>query len=364
MKTKLINKFICLSVIMMMVISATSCGAKATIPDEYNYEDLSEYIKLGEYKNLEYTKITGDVSDDEVKSYIDEKLASSEETEQIKEGTVEKDSVVNIDYVGSIDGVEFEGGAAKGVDLDIANSGYIEGFAEGIVGHKVGETFDLHVTFPENYGKEELNGKPAVFKTTINYLVKKKKAEYNDEWVKNNTDYQTKAEYEKSVKDELSEQKLSSAESNEKSEVFNQIFTSSEVIKYPEKELEARKEMINSMYANYAKSSGMELEDFISSQMGMDAEQFKKLTEQSAQEAVKQELILYSIKDKESIEVNQAGYDEFIAKQLESSGYTEESFKEANDGKTIYEYANENNMFSSYLYKVVMDKVMELSVGK
>jgi len=364
MKTKLLKKFICLSVITVMVITATSCGAKAAIPDDYKYDDLSEYIKLGEYKGLEYTKITGDVSDDEVKSYIDDKLASSEETEEIKEGTVKEDSIVNIDYVGSIDGVEFEGGAAQGVDLDIANSGYIAGFAEGIVGHKVGETFDLHVTFPEDYGKEELNGKDAVFKTTINYLVKKKKAEYTDDWVKNNTDYKTKEEYEKSVKDELSEQKLSSADTNEKSEVFNQIFASSEVIKYPEKELEARTEMIKNMYASYAKQSGVELDEFISSQMGMDADQFNQLAEQSAQEAVKQELILYSIKDKENIEANQAGYDEFIKKQLESAGYTEDSFKEANDGKTIYEYANENNMYASYLYSVVMDKVMEYSVGK
>ena len=344
-------------------ILSSSCSEKAEIPSDYNYDDLSKYIKMGEYKGIEYKKITGDVSDEEVKEYIDNMLASNDETEKIDKGTVEKDSVVNIDYVGSIDGVEFEGGAAEGVDLDIANSGYIEGFAEGIIGHEVGETFDLHVTFPENYGKEELNGKDAVFKTTINYLVKKKKAEYNDEWVAENTEYKTKKEYEKYVKDTLSKEKLSSADGEEKNEVFNKITESSEVIEYPEKELAARTEQLKKLYMDYAKSSGMELDQFIEQQMGMDTDSFNSMVEESAKGTVKQELILYSIKNAEGIELNQAGYDEYLAEMLKSSGLTEETFKEQN-GKTIEEYANENNLFTTYLYKEVMNKVMEYSVGK
>ena len=346
-----------------MILVMASCGEKAEITKDYNYGDLSKYIKVAEYKGIEYTKISGDVSEQEVKDYIDNMLANSEETEQIKEGTVKEDSIVNIDYVGSVDGVEFEGGAAQGVDLDIANSGYIEGFAEGIVGHKVGETFDLHVTFPEEYGKEELNGKPAVFKTTINYLVKKKKAEYSDDWVKNNTEYKTKAEYEEYVKKTLSEEKLSSAENTEKNEVFGKISDGSEVIEYPEKELNSRKEQINKLYQEYAKSSGMELEDFIKNQMGMDADSFSKMVEESAKSTVKMELILHYIKNAENIEINQKGYDEFLAEMIKNAGFTEETFKEQN-GKSVAQYANENNLFSSYLYKVVTDKVMELSVGK
>lgn len=347
-----------------MGLMLTACGgAKATIPNDYNYGDFSEYIKLADYKGVEYTKITGDVSEEEIQEYIDGMLASSEETEEIKEGTVKEDSVVNIDYVGSIDGVEFEGGAAQGVDLDIANSGYIAGFAEGIVGHKVGETFDLHVTFPEDYGKEELNGKAAVFKTTINHLVKKKAAEFNDDWVKSNTEYKTTDEYKKSVKEQLSAEKLDSAEANEKNEIFSTIYQGSEVLKYPEKELESRKELVKKTYTTYAESSGMSLEDFVSSQMGSDMDSFNTMIEESAKTTVAQELVLYGIKKAENIEIAQSGYDEFIAKMLEDAGFTEESFKEQN-GKTIYEYANENNMFTSYLYSEVMNKVLEYSVGK
>ena len=363
MRNKKTRKLISFIFVLLVSTLFAACAKTAKMPDDYNYGDLSKYIKIPDYKGIEYSKVTGDVSDQEIKDYIDQQLAGSEESEQIKEGTVEEDSIVNIDYVGSIDGVEFEGGTAQGQELDIANSGYIEGFAEGIVGHKVGETFDLHVTFPENYGKEELNGKDAVFKTTINYLVKKKKAEYSDDWVKNNTEYKTKKEYEESVKKTLSDQKLSSADSTEKTEVFTKISDESEVIEYPEKELAARTEEIRNMYLDYAKNSGMELDQFISEQMGMDSEQFNSMTEESAKSTVKLELILHSIKNAEGIKLTQSGYDEFLADMLKETGYTEDTFKEKNN-MSFAEYAQKNNLFSSYLYKEVMNKVMEYSVGK
>ena len=364
MKKMNFKRFISAGIIACMAIVMASCGTSggATIPDEYNYGDLSEYIKLGEYKGIEYTKITGDVTDDEVKQYIDDILANSQESVEIKEGVVKEDSIVNIDFVGSIDGVEFEGGAAQGQELDIANSGYIKGFAEGIVGHKVGETFDLHVTFPEDYGNEELNGKDAVFKTTINALIEKKDAEFNDEWVANNSEYKTTDEYKQYIKEQISFDKLSTADDNQKMEVFNKILEASEVINYPEKELAAETELVKKPYVDYAANMGVELSDFIT-QMGMTEEQFDTMLKQNGETTTKQKLVLYAIKNAEGINFKQSDYEAYIAEELERAGLTEEAFKEQN-GKTVAEYANENGMFSSYLYKVVMDKVMEYAVGK
>lgn len=362
MKKRFSRKIMSAVIIATMMIGMASCGSKISVPDDYNYDDLSAYIKLTDYKGIEYTKITGEISDDEVKAKIDEKLASGE-TEQIKEGTVEKDSVVNIDYEGSIDGVKFEGGTAQNQELDIANSAYIAGFAEAIVGHKVGETFDINVVFPEDYGKEELNGKPAVFKITVNYIVGQKKADFNDEWVQNNSEYKTTEEYEKSVRDELSQEVMSTADNKEKTEVFNKIVDGSEIVEYPEKELTARTEQIKKMYSDYAESSGMKLDEFLSSQMGMDADQFNTMADETAKTTVKQELVLYALKNAESIEADQAGYDKFIQDMLKNAGLTEKTFKEQN-GKTVAEYAEESNLYASYLYQEVMNKVMEYSVGK
>lgn len=363
MKKTNIKRIISVVLVACMVLMMASCSSnQASIPDEYNYSDFSQYIKLAEYKGLEYTKITGDVAEDEVKNYIDNQLANSEESVEIKEGVVKEDSIVNIDYVGSVDGVEFEGGTAQNQELDIAHSHYIEGFAEGIVGHKVGETFDLHVTFPENYGNEELNGKPAIFKTTINALIEKKAAEYNDEWVSNNSEYKTVADYENSVKEQLSKEKLDSADANQKTDVFMKIVDGSEVTEYPEKELAARAEQVKKYYTDYATNSGMELNDFLT-QMGMDAEGFDSMAEENAKNSVKQELVLHAIKQAEDLDIKAAGYNEYLKEMLEASGLTEESFKEQY-GQTVAEYANENGMFSSYLYREVMNKVMEYAVGK
>lgn len=346
-----------------MMLAVSSCGnSGASIPDEYNYADLSQYIKLADYKGVEYSKITGDVSDDEVKDYINNQIAASEESIEIKEGVVKEDSIVNIDYVGSVDGVEFEGGTAQGQELDIANSHYIEGFAEGIVGHKVGETFDLHVTFPENYGKEELNGKAAIFKTTINALIEKKPATYNDEWVAKNSEYKTTAEYDKYIKEQLSAEKLESADSSQKSEVFMKLVEGSEIVEYPEKELAARTEQVKNYYTDYATNSGMELNDFLT-QMGMDPANFDSIAEENAKTSVKQDLVLHAIKNSESMDVKASDYNAYLMETLESAGLTEETFKEQY-GKTIAEYANENGMFSTYLYKIVMEKIMEYAVGK
>ena len=362
MKNRRIGKKLTLLFIGLIIAILAGCSSGAKIPNDYNYDDLTKYIKLGEYKGVEYTKITGDVSDKEVKEYIDARLAENAETTEVKEGVVKEDSVVNIDYVGSVDGVEFEGGTASDVELDIANSGYIAGFAEGIVGHEVGETFDLNVTFPEDYGVENLNGQPAVFKTTINYIVEKKTPKYNDEWVAANTEYKTTEEYENSVREEMKANRLETAESDEYSEIFQQILSNSEVIEYPEKELEAKKESVKAAYGEYAKNSNVTLDEFISSQ-GLTQEQFDESIKAAAESTVKNELVLYQIAKLEDIKVSKSEYNDFLDNMLKESGYTEESFK-TEMGKSIQEYANDNNLYSTCLYRKVMEKVMEYSVGK
>ena len=99
--------------------------------------------------------------------------------------TVADGDTVNIDYVGSIDGVEFDGGNTQGngTDVTIGVTNYIDDFLEQLIGHHPGETFNVEVTFPKDYGVDSLNGKDAVFVTTINYVVSYEKYELSDSWV-------------------------------------------------------------------------------------------------------------------------------------------------------------------------------------
>jgi trigger factor len=219
------------------------------------------------------------------------------------------------------------------------------------------------VTFPKDYGKEELNGKDAVFETKINYIIEKTVPLYNDKWVADNTDYSTMAEYENSVRKELEDSKRSDAESNERLEVFNQIIEGSEVISFPEAEYQARYDKLVDSYKSYAEAAGTEWDAYLQDQMGMTVEEFENTAKQNAEQTVEAELILNQIARLEKIDLSDEDYKSYLNDMLEQSGYTEKSFQEEKD-QTVEEYAADNNLYANYLYKKVMDKVMEYSVAK
>lgn len=308
-----------------------SCGGGLKVPDEYKYDDLTEYITLGEYKNLEYEMpdltVTGHQVDAELDKIREQFKTSKKETS----GAVNETCTANIDYSGSIDGKKFDGGTDTGYDLDIDNSTFIDGFAEALVGHKVGETFDIDVTFPENYGSADLAGKPAVFTITVNYITQDVLPELTDDFVKENTDFSSVAEMRDSVEEELNNERKSDAIAEVKSDIFNKIVDAAEIVKYPDAELNTRK-----------------------TQLG---------DEETAKSMVKQELVLRQICKLEGIELTDKDYQEFLDKLMSDAGLTPDTFKEK-AGVTVEEYAVQNNLFTSLLYQRVMDKVMEYSVER
>jgi len=354
----LISLLLCASMVFM-----TACSGKISVPDEYKYDDLSVYIKLGEYKGIEYEKASTKVSDDELQAEIDSQLSDTKESKKVTKGKAKSDSVVNIDYAGTMDGVAFDGGTAEGYDLDLANSNFISGFAEAIVGHSVGENFDINVTFPEDYGNSELAGKPAVFNITINYISEQIVPELTDKWVKSNTDFSNVKEYKASLTEELEKNKKSDADANDRAAVFDKIVKASEIVEYPEKEYNNRYNSLVDQYKNYAEANSLEFEDYIDQLMGITIEQFESTAKSSAQQAVTQELILNEIARREGIEISDSDYQDFLMQVLTDSGYTEDTFESAN-GMTIVEYAQSKNLYTSLLYNRVMDKVMGYSKAK
>ena len=146
--------------------------------------NVESITQLCDYNNiivpLEKVATTDEEFEEEKESLLNSNLEYNEASEEaIADGTK-----INLDYVGSIDGVEFEGGNSngEGYDLTIGSGSFIPGFEDALIGHKVGEVFDIDVTFPEEYQAEELAGKAAVFNCTINGIYEK--AEFNDDFVK------------------------------------------------------------------------------------------------------------------------------------------------------------------------------------
>ena len=150
----------------------------------------TDYVTLpDDYADITISADLGQVSDDDINDYIDSNVLSNfATTNEVKDRAAADGDTVNIDYVGRIDGVAFDGGDTKGsgADLTLGSGTYIDNFEDQIVGHTPGETFDVTVTFPEDYGNEDLNGKEAVFETTLNYIENTVTPELSDEWVAEN----------------------------------------------------------------------------------------------------------------------------------------------------------------------------------
>lgn len=150
----------------------------------------TDYVTLpDDYADITISADLGQVSDDDINDYIDSNVLSNfATTNEVKDRAAADGDTVNIDYVGRIDGVAFDGGDTKGngADLTLGSGTYIDDFEDQIVGHTPGETFDVTVTFPEDYGNEDLNGKEAVFETTLNYIKESVTPELTDDWVKEN----------------------------------------------------------------------------------------------------------------------------------------------------------------------------------
>ena len=329
-------------------------------PKEYNY-DLSKYVKVGNYKGLEYTSQKASVTDEEVDVEIQRRLQKAAKTENSKTGKVENGDTINISFVGKIDGKEFEGGSSESTDITVGTTQMIDGFVEGLIGKNVGETVTLNLKFPDDYGKTDLQGKAVEFKVTINSKKKISVPKLNKEFVKKNSKFTTVKEYKEGVKKELLNQKQKSIDSTVKQELWSRIIDKSKAKKYPEKELNEAMSQANKLEESYkaqAQNYGMQWETYLKTVMRTDKKGFEKLKQEYAKNIVFNRMVMYSIARSENISLSNREYKKEILKILEDNGYDEESFKKA-FGKDIETYADEQNWRQKILFDKVLDKVMK-----
>lgn len=329
-------------------------------PKEYNY-DLSKYVKVGNYKGLEYTSQKASVTDEEVDVEIKRRLQKAAKTENSKTGKVENGDTINISFVGKIDGKEFEGGSSESTDITVGTTQMIDGFVEGLIGKNVGDSVTLNLKFPDDYGKSDLQGKAVEFKVTINSKKKISVPKLNKEFVKKNSKYTTVKEYKEGVKKELLNQKQKSIDSTVKQELWSRIIDKSKAKKYPEKELNEAMSQANKLEESYkaqAQNYGMQWETYLKTVMRTDKKGFEKLKQEYAKNIVFNRMVMYSIARSENISLSNREYKKEILKILEDNGYDEESFKKA-FGKDIETYADEQNWRQKILFDKVLDKVMK-----
>lgn len=152
-------------------------------------------VEISDYKGLEVTKKSTEVTDEDVDAEIKKVQDRNSRLVTVEDRAAESGDVAVIDFEGFVDGVAFEGGKAEHYSLNLGAGQFIPGFEEQIVGHNIGEEFDITVTFPEDYQAEELAGKEAVFKIKLHELKKRELPEVDDEFVKDVSEFDNLEDY-------------------------------------------------------------------------------------------------------------------------------------------------------------------------
>ena len=250
-----------------------------------------DYVTLpADYKALSVSAADVQVTDDELQTNLDYILSQFAETEQDTESTIQNGDSVNIDYVGSVDGIEFTGGNTngQGTTVTAGSTQYVDDFLTQIIGHKPGETFDVVVTFPDGYNDStdangdpiKLAGQEAVFSVTINYIAKSVTPELTDEFISKNIDPKygsTVEEFKDTVRKDVADANLEKYVTNYLTQ--NAVYAD----ELPEAVTEYSSMMVLNYYCGYASAKNQTLTQFI--QENLDADSIQALLD-SNKEAI------------------------------------------------------------------------------
>lgn len=296
----------------------------AALDEKGFWKDVTalDYVTLFDYKKIEIGEDVHVISDDELKQQIDSLVNSYSEDVEVKDRAVADGDTVDIDYVGSVDGVEFDGGTTNGAGtvVTIGKTIYIDDFLQQLIGHKPGETFDVEVTFPADYGVEELNGKDAVFVTTINHIVETKLPELNDEFVASNfaesNDWKTVAELNEGVRSDMQRSAIS---------LFLQdyVIEASTVSSVPESLIEFQEESMLDYYQGYAASYGVGLDEFVQTYLQVaDTEELLSTNREQNEEMAKFYLIIQAIAEDAKINLSDDDVKDYFINEYSEEDYT------------------------------------------
>lgn len=305
MKSK--QKILALALAAILPLSAVAC-AKEDKYDSYNY-DLSEYIRVGTYKGVEIEDVSYEVTDEDIDNYV--LLARSNYAEATeKTDPAEWTDTLNIDFVGYQNGETFDGGSAEGYDLTLGSGQLIDGFEEGLVGAKPGESVTLELHFPDPYSvNPTLSGQPVTFVVTVNHIYAQTLPEYTDAFVLANYGYESIAAFESALRTSMEEQYESERQYYRISQAWNTVLTEAEVLKTPQTEYDAMTAEYIAYYTSLAEAESITLNEYTSEKMGMTVKEFEDWVAEEVNAYLKEEMILYYIARAEDISVSDAEYE-------------------------------------------------------
>lgn len=282
---------------------------------------------LGDYNDLVIEEVSEEVTDEDVKAELDRQLEENARLVEITDRPVKKDDKVNIDFDGYLDGERFEGGKAEKYDLVIGSNTFINGFEDQIIGHNVGDKFDVNVTFPEDYQAKEFQGKDAKFVVEINSITEKQLPELDDEFAKDISEYDTLDELKNSLKEKLAEDKKAYAQNARENQAVAALVEKSEVTapaSMVNKEIDYEMQNLDQRL----RGMGLSLSQYIELTK-MDMAQIRGQYKEQASARVKANLVIDEVVLKENIEVTDEEKEKELQETAKNYGVEDlEKFKE------------------------------------
>lgn len=402
----------------------SSEGASEESSEEESESSTSELdengVYLGDYSNFTYTREYTAPTDQDVEDTINDVLESNETREYKEEGTVADGDTVVVSFTGSVDGKVMDGLSGEQEELTIGDGTFIADFENALVGHKVGETFDVDVEFPEDYSEEDVAGKTATMSVVVNSIAGPvQKVELTDEWVKDNTDYDTVEDYKAGIMDTLEKQAEEMADSSAIYTLVNDLYNVS-YAEVSDEEIDAEANKTIEQYKQDAKDMDMTYEDYVKQLQGYDAstdteeasesesteegseaesesetstkvesesesteagsevesesetstevetetsatvdpvESFEQSIRNAARDTIEQEKIITAFAEKESVDLSDEAFDAYLENQASLYGYeSKDEFKEELDAVGYSDYIQD--IFREYQ---VGKKLIEIS---
>lgn len=309
-------------------------------------------VQLGNYKDVEVKKAEYPVSDVDVENQINAMREKNSRVVNKEEGQVENGDVAVINFEGFVNDVPFEGGKGENYNLTIGSGSFIPGFEEQLIGAKIGDNLEVNVTFPEDYHAEDLKGKPALFKVTVNGIKYKEVPELDDEFVKEVSEFDTVEQFKEDIRAKQVESNKLRAEKDYEGEVVKKVVEAAEVeipeamtnreIEYMIKDLDMR-----------LRYQGLDVQKYMEL-MGITMDTLKNDFKDVAANRVKTNLVLETIAKSENITATEeeiSARAEEIAKSYGSKDVEKMKSAILASEKSIIEEELVNNKVTEFLVK-------------
>ena len=284
--------------------------------------DILPEVKLGDYKKLGVKKEVAKATEKDVKEIL-ENIQNAYAEKKVAKKKAEMGDEVVIDFEGSLDGVKFEGGAAKNFKLGLGSHQFIPGFEEGIVGHEAGDRFDLELTFPKDYHADNLAGKKTVFNVLVKQVNESIKPALDDELAQKCGPFKTIDDLKADIKKNIELQNAAKADEKFKDDLVNALVEKSKV-SAPEIMVKDQLRIIRQDIEANAARQGLHFEDYLK-QTGQTEEDWEKMAREIAEKRVKASLCLQILARDEKIEAE----DEIVEAKINELREVYKKSKEA-----------------------------------